>query len=155
MAEVCMAMSANCPALPDEPEGEFGPAGGRVRLTPVDEAFLQRYAVRRSERVFVLCDCVLDIAAAFFNVPTRELRRPGRCPDDISRVRQIGMYVTHVVLRFSMAEVGKGFGRDRTTVMHACHIIEDMRDDREFDAMVARLERVVAAALRGREAAAE
>ncbi len=150
-----MPVSANIAAVSEEPDREFSTAGRRGRLTPVDGAFLERYAVRRSERVFVLCDCILDIAAAFFNVPSRELRRAGRCADDISRVRQIGMYVTHVVLRFSMAEVGKGFGRDRTTVMHACHTIEDMRDDREFDAVVARLERVVVAALRGREAAGE
>lgn len=126
-------------------------AGGRVRLTPLDEAYLSKLAVRRAERVFVACDCVLDIAAAFFNVQARELRRPGRGADDISRVRQIAMYAAHVVLGFSMAEVGKGFGRDRTTVMHACHTVEDLRDEDDFDAMVGRLERVVAAAFRGRE----
>lgn len=146
-----MAGGANCVKMREPACAGEVPAGARVRLTPADEAFLTRHAARRGERVFVASDCVLDIAAAFFNVPSRELRRPGRCADDISRVRQIAMYATHVVLGFSMAEVGKGFGRDRTTVMHACHTVEDLRDDAQFDAMVVRLERVVAAAFRGRE----
>jgi hypothetical protein len=101
------------------------------------------------ERVLASCECVIDLAAAFFNVPSKELRRPGRCADDVSRVRQIAMYVAHVVLGLSMAEVGRGFGRDRTTVMHACHTIEDLRDDEDADAIVVRMERVVAAAFRG------
>ena len=101
------------------------------------------------ERVLASCECVIDLAAAFFNVSSKELRRPGRCADDISRVRQIAMYVAHVVLGLSMGEVGRGFGRDRTTVMHACHTIEDLRDDDDADAIVVRMERVVAAAFRG------
>lgn len=101
------------------------------------------------ERVLASCECVIDLAAAFFNVPSKELRRPGRCADDVSRVRQIAMYVAHVVLGLSMGEVGRGFGRDRTTVMHACHTIEDLRDDEDADAIVVRMERVVAAAFRG------
>lgn len=101
------------------------------------------------EAVLARCDCVIDLAAAFFNVPGKELRRSGRCADDVSRVRQIAMYVAHVVLGLSMGEVGRGFGRDRTTVMHACHTIEDLRDDEDADAIVVRMERVVAAAFRG------
>lgn len=105
------------------------------------------------ERILASCECVIDLAAAFFNVSGKDLRRPGRCADNISRVRQIAMYVAHVELGFSMAEVGKGFGRDRTTVVHACHTIEDMRDDEEADAIVVRMERVVALAFRGRRPA--
>jgi chromosomal replication initiation ATPase DnaA len=83
-----------------------------------------------------------DLAAAMFNVSGRDLRHAGRSSLAVSRVRQVAMYVTHVVLELSMREVGKGFGRDRTTVLHACHQIEDLRDDGEFDAMVATFERV-------------
>ncbi|MCC0044202.1 MAG: chromosomal replication initiator DnaA, partial [Brucellaceae bacterium] len=99
----------------------------------------------REERVIETCDCVIEIAAAIFNLPSRELRQPGRCADAISRVRQIAMYVTHVVLGLSMTEIGKGFGRDRTTVMHACHLVEDLRDDDDFDQIIARAEHIVTA----------
>jgi chromosomal replication initiation ATPase DnaA len=105
---------------------------------------------RRSELNVELCECMIDIAAALFNVPSKELRQPGRTSLAVSRVRQIAMYVTHVALGMNMGEVGRGFGRDRTTVLHACHLIEDMRDDADFDEIVAMAERVAGAALRQR-----
>jgi hypothetical protein len=58
-------------------------------------------------------------------------------------VRQIAMYVCHVALQMPLHEIGKAFGRDRTTVGYACHMIEDRRDDRDFDEFVAAVERTV------------
>lgn len=92
----------------------------------------------------------MDIAAALFAVSGRELRRHERTSHAVSRVRQIAMYAAHTSLGLTMKQVGKGFGRDRTTVLHACHLIEDMRDDPEFDRLVAVAERVVLAAFRYR-----
>jgi len=105
---------------------------------------------RREEHILAACDCVIELAAALFGIPSKELRRRGRGPDEISRVRQIAMYVAHVVLWLNMTDLGKGFGRDRTTVMHACHLIEDMRDEEEFDRIVSQTERIVQAAFRSR-----
>ena len=104
----------------------------------------------RDARIVGACDCVIDLAAAFYNLPSRELRRPVRGTDEIARVRQIAMYVAHVVLGLTMTDIGRGFGRDRTTVMHACHLVEDLRDDRDFDQIIARTEKIVAAAFRDR-----
>lgn len=103
-----------------------------------------------SEGILDLCEGMIDIASALFNVSGKELRRPGRTSLGVSRVRQIAMYVAHVVLRISMSDVGRGFGRDRTTVLHACHLVEDLRDDADFDRMVAMTERVALAAFRDR-----
>jgi chromosomal replication initiation ATPase DnaA len=50
------------------------------------------------------------------------------------------MYLAHVGFGLSMAEVGRAFGRDRTTVVHACHLIEDRRDEVRFDQMLDHLE---------------
>lgn len=100
----------------------------------------------RTDRIAAACDGVIDIVAALFNVSSKELRAPGRSVLSVSRVRQIAMYVTHVELGISMRDVGEGFGRDRTTVVHACHQIEDLRDDEEFDGIVAGVERLVGAA---------
>lgn len=104
----------------------------------------------RSRRAFCLSvrgftNPPIDIIAALFDLPSRELRRAGRSTTDIARVRQIAMYVAHVVLQLTMGEVGRGFGRDRTTVLHACHLVEDLRDDPEFDRIVAMAERVTKA----------
>jgi chromosomal replication initiation ATPase DnaA len=63
--------------------------------------------------------------------------------------RQITMYVAHVVLSLSMTEIGQVFGRDRTTVAHACHVVEDRRDDAAYDAFIAAVERLVIAVFRG------
>ncbi|MHA6644729.1 helix-turn-helix domain-containing protein [Mesorhizobium sp. A623] len=105
---------------------------------------------RRDEVALEVCECLIDIASALFSVPSKELRRPGKTAAPVSRVRQIGMYVAHVVLRLTMGEVGAGFGRDRTTVLHACQVIEDLRDDPEFDRVVLTIERIAAAAFRNR-----
>ncbi|HEV7417320.1 MAG TPA: helix-turn-helix domain-containing protein [Tianweitania sediminis] len=105
----------------------------------------------REEAVVELCDCVLDLAAAFYGVSGRELRQTGRSRLEVERVRQIAMYVAHTVLDMSMAEVGRGFGRDRTTVLHAVHLIEDLRDDAEFDAVLARTEHIAKTVMRGRK----
>ncbi|EKF40616.1 chromosomal replication initiator DnaA-like protein [Nitratireductor indicus C115] len=112
----------------------------------------RRLSPLADERSAELCECVLDIVAALFNVSGRELREAGRSSMGVARVRQIGMYVAHVILGLNMTEVGRGFGRDRTTVQHACHLVEDMRDDDDFDRIVNMVERVTAAALRQSEA---
>lgn len=58
-------------------------------------------------------------------------------------VRQIAMYVCHVALQIPFADIGPAFGRDRTTVGHACHVVEDRRDDAAFDEFVTAIERMV------------
>ena len=68
-------------------------------------------------------------------------RRDGR--RSTCHVRQIAMYVCHVVLRLSLSDIGAAFGRDRTTVSHACNVVEDRRDDASFDAFVSAIERAV------------
>lgn len=65
---------------------------------------------------------------------------PDRGPRELVRARQIAMYLTHVGLGMSLARVAAGFDRDRSTVAHACHRIEEMRDDTDFDVWIDRLE---------------
>ncbi len=70
-----------------------------------------------------------------------QLRRDRR--RTLCHVRQIAMYVCHVALQIPLHEIGLAFGRDRTTVGHACHVVEDRRDDPAFDDFVAAVERIV------------
>lgn len=118
------------------------------------ESFLnqigQRPIRRSQERAIEICGNIIEIMSALFNVPSKELRSPHRTSQSITQVRQIAMYIAHVVVRLTMKEVGLGFDRDRTTVLYACHQVEDLRDDFEFDQVVARAERVTAAALADR-----
>lgn len=95
------------------------------------------------ERLFQICDGVVDILSTFFNVSGRDLRSNSRCGRPVARVRQIGMYIAHVTLALTMSEVGRAFGRDRSTVNHACHLIEDMREELEFDRIIQTIENIV------------
>jgi chromosomal replication initiation ATPase DnaA len=119
------------------------PAETEVELCVTSPAIIDMSKLSRTDRVIVACDGIIDIAAAFFNVSSKELREQGRSVMSVSRVRQIAMYVAHVELGFTMGEVGEGFGRERTTVLHACHQVEDLRDNGDFDAIVATMERLV------------
>jgi chromosomal replication initiation ATPase DnaA len=64
----------------------------------------------------------------------------------IALARQIAMYLTHVAFGMSLQRVAVGFGRDRSTAAHACHLIEDKRDDAAFDDMLDQLEAALRAA---------
>lgn len=54
--------------------------------------------------------------------------------------RQIAMYMMHVALSISLARVAYAFGRDRSTVSHGCRIVEERREDSDFDAWLHQLE---------------
>lgn len=43
------------------------------------------------------------------------------------------MYLTHVTFGISLTATGRAFGRDRTTVRHACARIELARDNPDID----------------------
>lgn len=95
---------------------------------------------------------VKQLTAHFFGVTEEELIAPTRKGANAALARQVAMYICHVALGFSFSEVGELFGRDRTTASHACKVIEDRRDNSEFDRFIIRLE-VAVLALIGRESA--
>ena len=73
------------------------------------------------------------IMARTFQVRLSELSRDSRGRAQVALARQVGMYLCHVTFGISMHDVGKMFARDRTTVAHACCVVEDRRDDPGFD----------------------
>jgi chromosomal replication initiation ATPase DnaA len=76
-----------------------------------------------------------------FGVDPGCLMAPSRGSPRVSLARQVAMYLCHVAFAMSFAAIGRAFGRDRTTVAHACRVIEDRRDDIWFDRRIAALER--------------
>lgn len=78
-----------------------------------------------------------------FNVKENELAAATRSNARAAFARQIAMYLSHVAFELSLSRVAFAFGRDRTTVSHACHLIEDRRDDPGFDEQLDGLERVL------------
>ena len=95
------------------------------------------------------CDDVIALIAREKHVPIRLLIHPSRCRVGTARARQLAMYLSHVILGRSLSEIGDAFGRDRTTVSHACAVIEDLRHDPAFDEDVSALERHLEAQLSG------
>lgn len=94
--------------------------------------------VPSSERVLrfvTLC------VARDFELDQGALLVPTRGAPQAAFARQVAIYLTHVCFGLSFAAVGRMFHRDRTTVAHACRVIEDRRDDRELDRRLAALER--------------
>ncbi len=86
------------------------------------------------------CRFVEALVGASLGVDVGELRRPSRGQARIAFARQTAMYLAHVHLGFSLERVGEHFGRDRTTVAHACKRIEDSRDRPGFDGVLVHLE---------------
>lgn len=97
----------------------------------------------RHDEIREICEGVQDILSACFSVSGHDIRAMERSRTEISRVRQIGMYVAHVIAGLTMHEVGLGFQRDRTTVAYACHVVEDLRDEPEFENVIRMVERIV------------
>lgn len=94
------------------------------------------------------CNDVIALVARQKHLPIRALMHRTRRPP-IARARQLAMYLSHVMLGRTLAEVGHAFGRDRTTVSYACAVVEDLRDDPHFDAEVTSLEQQIEARLEG------
>lgn len=90
-------------------------------------------------------DLIERAVAQVFGVRHIDLDRPTRGQKRVALARQVSMYLAHVVCGYKLGDVGSLFARDRTTVAHACEVVEDRRDDPTFDRVVELLERVVPA----------
>jgi len=83
--------------------------------------------------------CALSIAARSCGVDPAQMSTDRR-RTSVAFARQLAMYLCHVVGDMSLRDVARAFDRDRTTVSHACHAIEDRRDNPVFDRQVEFLE---------------
>jgi len=74
------------------------------------------------------------IACQIYGVPVEEVRKPTRGRPLVSRTRQVAVHLARSVFALSHRQLAAEFGRDRSTVKHACEQIERMREDNaEFD----------------------
>src|SRR2546425_396187 len=89
----------------------------RARAAParIPDQFVREMLEQAVSRVFV-------VASADLWSGTRGRPR-------VAFARQVAMYLAHVAWGLSLTEVGYVFSRDRTTVAHACSLVEDLRDD--------------------------
>lgn len=91
----------------------------------------------RPERIL---ETVTRCVARDFGLDPGALLTPTRGAPGVALARQVAMYLVHVGFAQNFAAIGRMFHRDRTTVAHACRVIEDGRDDDRFDRRLAALE---------------
>lgn len=86
---------------------------------------------------------VARLVAQGRKIPLDLLLHRTRCKPEVAEARMLAMYLVHVMHGRTYSQVGLFFGRDRTTVAHACARIEDLRDELGFDAEVSTLEEAI------------
>ena len=90
-------------------------------------------------------DLVSGVVSSVFKIGKAEMLATQRGKAPVAFARQVAMYLAHVALSHSLTEVGLAFKRDRTTVSHACQLVEDRREDPQIDAVLEFLERSIIA----------
>ena len=89
------------------------------------------------DAVCALCEKTVSLA---LSIPLDNLQAPTRCTAEAAHARQIAMYLCHTTFSLLLTEIGIHFGRDRTTVSYACALVEDRRDEPDFDILLCQLE---------------
>lgn len=89
------------------------------------------------DSVCALCEKMVSLQ---LDIPLVAIRAPTRKGADVALARQIAMYLAHTTFSLPLTEVGLYFKRDRTTVTHACAVVENRRDTFSFDVTVSQLE---------------
>lgn len=86
--------------------------------------------------------------ASAYRIARADLDSPRRGPARVARARQSAVYLAHVAFGLDFATLARTFGRDPSTVRHACRRIEDARDDERIDVGLTHLERAATELLR-------
>lgn len=73
------------------------------------------------------------VVSSIFKISKDQIFSPERGKASVAFARQTAMYLTHITCGHSYTDIGCFFGRDRTTVSHACQLIEDRREDPDID----------------------
>jgi chromosomal replication initiation ATPase DnaA len=80
------------------------------------------------------------------HVTMRSLLGRARGCAKVAAARQLAMYLIHVLLGRPQDVVGRLFGRDASTVSHACRTIEDLRDNPPLETEIASIEHILPSA---------
>jgi chromosomal replication initiation ATPase DnaA len=106
-----------------------GPSDQDCEIDTVAKA-VRRLSDREASRLrHVIEGTIGDV----FGVLQSDLAAQSRGKAPVALARQAAMYLAHVSCGLTLTDVGQIFARDRTTVAHACAVIEDRRDDPVFD----------------------
>lgn len=125
----------------------FHAGSGRNEATRVGAEFddQKRFGIHTLScpNMRLLARLINQMLASGARVSAENLLKSERGEANISRARQVAVYLMHTSLSLTYGDVSRIYGRDRTTIAHSCRVVEDLRDDPEFDAWIAELEAAV------------
>lgn len=96
----------------------------------------QEFDPKRDEDLAGLAAALVGYA---LGLPAEDVAGPGRGKPVVARARHVAMYLTYTGCDLSLARVARAFQRDRSTVAHACQLVEEYREDPDFDTWVEQL----------------
>ncbi|WP_182085578.1 helix-turn-helix domain-containing protein [Aureimonas sp. ME7] len=105
-----------------------------------ETSFSVRNRIDPGGRGRLQCLVAVDIVSTFLGVSAADILSEHRAQAPIAKARHVAMYLSHIAFQLPLSTVAQGFGRDRSSVTYAVGRIEDARDDRSFDALLARME---------------
>jgi len=90
----------------------------------VAEQVLQDFIISEEANIINI-DTIQKVVAEYFDIRVADMKSDRR-PKSIAYPRQIAMYLTRALTKFSLPEIGEAFGgRDHSTVLHACKLVEN------------------------------
>ena len=114
-----------------------------MNLHPGLDAGSHSGRARALPEVLSMIRFVETLVGSAFGASQSALHGSGRGEARVAFARQVAMYLCHVELGLSFSVAGHLYGRDRTTAAHACHVIEEGREDASLDSLLDRLERAI------------
>lgn len=81
-----------------------------------------------------------SLVAYALGLPAEDIMSTARGSPAVAHARHIAMYLTYASLGMSLTRVAAAFERDRSTVSHGCRLVEERRDDGDFDGWLEQLE---------------
>jgi chromosomal replication initiator protein len=89
-------------------------------------------------------EIIQRVVAEKFGLSLNDLKGPKRT-QKIVLPRQLAMYIAREITEYTTTEVGEYFGgRDHTTVMHSCKMIEErVQTDPSFESTIESLKRMI------------
>ncbi len=76
----------------------------------------------------VTIDNIKRTVATYYNIRVGDLNSPRRTRS-LARPRQVAMALAKELTQHSLPEIGEAFGKDHTTVLHACRKVAELRQD--------------------------
>lgn len=113
--------------------------------TPITEDLAQRAlkTIIKKERTVLSPEKVMDEVAARYGIRREDILSTRR-NRDVAVPRQLAIYLTRELAQLSTTRIGEAFGRDHSTIMHACRKTADsIASDKEFSRIVEEITRAI------------